>query len=114
MAIFIIKKMGDPFPRTSDIGIVLEGVEVLNNLTSVASAFAFLLGLTYALNLSYPKDLKLTFEVLQKVFMQLDDQKMSAKVQSLNTKLYKLQWAKHSYLSQHYSTSLIFLLFHKC
>ena len=50
-----------------------------------------LLGLIYALNLSYPQKLKLTFEVIQKVFMGLEDQKMSPKVQSLNTKLYKSQ-----------------------
>ena len=89
MAIFIVRKDGDPLRHPEDIGVVIEGVEVLNNLASVASAFAMLLGLIYALNLNYPQKLKLTFEVIQKVFMGLEDQKMSPKVQSLNTKLYK-------------------------
>ena len=91
MAIFIVRKDSDPLRHPEDIGVVIEGVEVLNNLASVASAFAMLLGLIYAVNLSYPQKLKLTFEVIQKVFMGLEDQKMSPKVQSLNTKLYKSQ-----------------------
>uniref|UniRef100_A0A8D3B9M8 Uncharacterized protein n=1 Tax=Scophthalmus maximus TaxID=52904 RepID=A0A8D3B9M8_SCOMX len=62
-----------------DIGIVIEGVEVLNQLTSVASACALLLGLIYALNLAYPKPLRFTFEALQKIIMQLEQHKMSPK-----------------------------------
>lgn len=55
MAVFVICKEGEglqvPF---EDIGIVIEGMEVLNELTSVASVCALLLGLIYALNLAYP------------------------------------------------------------
>ncbi|KAK7916387.1 hypothetical protein WMY93_012148 [Mugilogobius chulae] len=70
-----------------DIGVVIEGVEVLNGLSSVASACALLLGLIYVLNLAYPKSLRFTFEVFQKVIMELEPQKMSPKVSSLYGKL---------------------------
>lgn len=49
------------------------------------SACALLLGLI--LNLSYPKPLHFTFEVLQKIIMELDQQKMSPKVHNLYGRL---------------------------
>ncbi|XP_047184123.1 uncharacterized protein si:ch73-321d9.2 [Scophthalmus maximus] len=45
MAVFVIRKEGEGLQEPpEDIGIVIEGVEVLNQLTSVASACALLLG----------------------------------------------------------------------
>ncbi|KAK1895767.1 DNA gyrase subunit A [Dissostichus eleginoides] len=88
MAVFVIRKEGEGLQEPlADIGIIIEGVEVLNELPSVASACALLLGLLYALNIAYPKPLHFTFEVLQKIIMQLDQHKMSAKVQSLYGRL---------------------------
>ena len=88
MAVFVIRKEGEGLLEPPvDIGIVIEGVEVLHELTSVASACALLLGLIYALNLAYPKPFRFTFEVLQKIFMQLDQHKMSPKIQHLCNKL---------------------------
>nr|XP_023646334.1 uncharacterized protein LOC111832844 isoform X2 [Paramormyrops kingsleyae] len=66
--------------------IILEGTEVLADL-DVPRACALLMGLIYALNLSYPKELKNTFEVFQKIFLELDDLKSSPKVMSLKSKL---------------------------
>ncbi|KAK1150595.1 hypothetical protein AOXY_G33590 [Acipenser oxyrinchus oxyrinchus] len=43
-----------------DVGIAIEGAEVLSGISSVAQACTFLMGLIYALNLSYPKELKCT------------------------------------------------------
>ncbi|XP_032429553.1 uncharacterized protein LOC116726778 [Xiphophorus hellerii] len=84
MAVFVIRKEGEGLKEPpEDIGIVIEGVEVLHDLTSVASACALLLGLIYSLNLAYPKALRFTFEVFQKIFMQLEQHKMSPKVQNL-------------------------------
>lgn len=51
--------------KVEDIGIVLEGIKVLQNLDNVTLAVAMLFGLMYALNLSYPADLRYTFEVIQ-------------------------------------------------
>ncbi|XP_013855636.1 uncharacterized protein LOC106511420 [Austrofundulus limnaeus] len=73
--------------RFADVGVVLEGVEVLHNLQSVSHAFVMLYGLIYALNLSYPKSLTRTFEVYQKILMDLDSTKLSPKVQALKTQI---------------------------
>lgn len=59
MAVFVIREEEDPFKPPNDIGIIIEGVEVLNELPSVAHGCARLIfGLIYALNLSYPGELK--------------------------------------------------------
>ncbi|KAL7861551.1 hypothetical protein SRHO_G00129920 [Serrasalmus rhombeus] len=91
MAVLAIRGEGEGLREPpEDIGIVIEGVEVLHELTSVASACALLLGLIYVLNLAYPKPLRFTFEVLQKIIMQLDQHKMSIKVQNLYGRLQSL------------------------
>ncbi|KAJ3594246.1 hypothetical protein NHX12_006577, partial [Muraenolepis orangiensis] len=66
IAVFVIR---DAQAAPKDIGIILEGQEVVNKLVSVANAVAILLGFLYALNLEYPKTLKFTFQYIQKVFM---------------------------------------------
>ena len=60
---------------------------VLHELRYVPFAVAMLLALVYALNLSYPRELRYTFEALQKIIMKLDGNKLSAKVQALKTLL---------------------------
>ncbi|KAE8289473.1 hypothetical protein D5F01_LYC11174 [Larimichthys crocea] len=86
--IFVMRHEGaEPGDAPEDVGIILEGVEVLNNLGSVPFAVAMLLALVYALNLSYPPELKYTFEALQKIIMELDDSRLSRKVQALKTYL---------------------------
>ena len=57
-------------------------------MPSVETAFAMLFRLIYALNLKYPKELQSTFEVVQKVLMELEGKKMSAKVNRLTTQLF--------------------------
>ena len=55
MAVFVIRKEGQGCQEPpEDIGIIIEGVEVLSGLTSVASACALLLGYIYAISLAYP------------------------------------------------------------
>lgn len=72
---------------STEIGIVLEGVEVVTGLGTIDRACCVLLGLIYDLNLSYPKPLKYTFEVFQKVFLELDSTKLSVRVNGLKIKL---------------------------
>uniref|UniRef100_A0A3B5M245 Uncharacterized protein n=1 Tax=Xiphophorus couchianus TaxID=32473 RepID=A0A3B5M245_9TELE len=61
LGIFVIRPEGaEAADAHLDVGIVLEGVEVMNSLGSVLFAIVMLLGLIYALNLSYPQEL---FEV---------------------------------------------------
>lgn len=57
------------------------------NVGNVPFAVAMLLGLVSTLKLSHPKELKNTFEVLQKIIMELDGNKLSNKVQVLKTLL---------------------------
>lgn len=67
MAVFVIRKEAEGLQEPpEDIGIVIEGVEVLHELTLVASACVTPLGLIYALNLANTKHFRFTFEVLQK------------------------------------------------
>ncbi|KAG1944971.1 hypothetical protein F2P79_013887 [Pimephales promelas] len=65
MAVYVIRKEGgEHHEPPADIGVVIEGVKVLNELPSFTSACALLLGMIYIINLAYPKPLRFTFEVL--------------------------------------------------
>ncbi|XP_030258227.1 uncharacterized protein LOC115572365 [Sparus aurata] len=73
LGIFAIKMEGaEPADGLADVGIITEGLEVLHDLDNIANAVAILFGLMYSLDLSYPTNLKYTFEVLQKLVMELD------------------------------------------
>ncbi|XP_028460248.1 uncharacterized protein LOC114572697 [Perca flavescens] len=79
---------GDATTPPADVGIVIEGAEILHNLGDIACACALLMGVIYALDLSYPKELKALFEVLQNMFLQMDACRLSTKVQLPKNKLY--------------------------
>ncbi|XP_076733876.1 uncharacterized protein LOC143414098 [Maylandia zebra] len=68
-----------------NVSAIIEGTEILEDC--VTNACLLLMGVIYAANLSYPLKLKYTFEVFQKLFLELDILKMSPKVQSLHKKL---------------------------
>lgn len=104
MAIFVFRD-GDALSPPEDIGLIIDGVEVLSELSSVASACAMLFGLIYTLNLSYPVELKYTFETFQKIVMDIESRQMSRRVQNLCVKLQEwvnialwenLNWLNHS------------------
>ena len=85
LKIFVVSRDEDGFDKQA--GIAIEGAEVLF-VSNVTTACIYLMGLIYALELSYPKALKFTFEVFQKLFLDLDaSQKMSPKVYDLSIKL---------------------------
>ncbi|CAL8318205.1 unnamed protein product [Merluccius merluccius] len=86
MAIFVLRD-DDALSPPMDIGLVVDGVEVLNDLSSIASSCAMLFGLTYALNLSYPVELKYTFETFKKIIMDIESRQMSRRIQNLSAKL---------------------------
>lgn len=70
-----------------DIGIVVDGIRVLTALDNFPKDCSMLVGLAYALNLAYPKELRYTFEVFQKLLLRVDFSKLSPKVNSLKNKL---------------------------
>ncbi|XP_060716492.1 uncharacterized protein LOC132839498 isoform X2 [Tachysurus vachellii] len=89
MGIYITRLEGSEMEDSlGDVGVVLEGHKVLQNLCSVPYAAAMLMGLIYGLNLSYPPELRYTFEALQKLILGLDGNKLSNKVQTLKSKLF--------------------------
>ncbi|MEQ2261754.1 hypothetical protein XENORESO_015224 [Xenotaenia resolanae] len=70
-----------------DVAIVLEANIVIRHLCDLPSAFMTLMGLMYVLN--YPKDLKYTFEVIQRLFLGIGIDSCSARVHSLKNTLFK-------------------------
>ncbi len=85
MGVYIILKEGALLD--DDPQVLIEGVEVLSDLSSIAPACALLFGLIYCLNLSYLPELRLTFKVLQKIFLNLNGQRLSSKAQFLRNNL---------------------------
>ncbi|XP_053091574.1 uncharacterized protein LOC128318619 isoform X2 [Pangasianodon hypophthalmus] len=76
-----------------NVAIVLEEEVVMDNLGDSIKAFILLFGLLYALNIEYPKDLRYTFEAVQKIFVNLGSE-CTARVQSLKNKLLQLQFKR--------------------
>ncbi|XP_074492734.1 uncharacterized protein LOC141781736 isoform X3 [Sebastes fasciatus] len=85
MKIYNIKTNTSEVP--GDIGIVIEGMKVLTALGNFPRACSLLVGLAYAVNLAYPKELRYTLEVFQKLFLKLDCLNLSPKVNSVKNKL---------------------------
>ncbi|XP_073348097.1 uncharacterized protein [Pagrus major] len=86
VGIYVVKEHASS-DEVEDIGIVLEGIKVLQDLDNVALAVAMLFGLMYVLNLSYPANLRYTFEVIQKIWIELDGDKLSNKALTLKNRL---------------------------
>ncbi|XP_021323482.1 uncharacterized protein [Danio rerio] len=82
MTLFVTRE-SDALTRALDISIVIDCVEVLNELPSVACPCAMMFGLIYALNLKYPEGLKYIFETFQKIIMDLESRQMSRRVPNL-------------------------------
>uniref|UniRef100_A0A1A8P6D2 Uncharacterized protein n=1 Tax=Nothobranchius rachovii TaxID=451742 RepID=A0A1A8P6D2_9TELE len=82
----IYSNRGAPDNGISDVGIIIEGMVILQDLDNVALATAMLFGLFYSLNMTCPSQLRYTFGVLQKMVMELHATQLSRKAQNLNTK----------------------------
>ncbi|KAG1949506.1 hypothetical protein F2P79_011428 [Pimephales promelas] len=71
----------------SDLTIVIKENQVMEGCGSRTKACILLMGLIYAINIEYPKELKNTFEAFQKLFWEIDGAKLPKKVHSLKNKL---------------------------
>uniref|UniRef100_A0A671W8P0 Uncharacterized protein n=1 Tax=Sparus aurata TaxID=8175 RepID=A0A671W8P0_SPAAU len=91
MGIFVINKEGEEAGHYDDIGIFVEGVVILDNIGSIARACAMMLGVIYALNLAYPKELRYYYEYIQKVLFRMDGEKLSPRVLGLKNKTAAVQ-----------------------
>ncbi|KAL6463315.1 hypothetical protein MHYP_G00277060 [Metynnis hypsauchen] len=69
-----------------DVSILLDGAEILPGCCNTAKACVLLLGPIYALNLASSPTLRYTFEVLQKLFLELDVIKLPPKILCKNVK----------------------------
>ena len=69
----VIADAGAPtsFQTVTNYAVVLGEAIVLTDLPDLPTAFAFLFGLLYALNIEFPKELRYTFETIQHIFMGL-------------------------------------------
>lgn len=55
MGLYVIQKeSADDEGKPEDVGVVIEGVELLCELRSISFGCAMLFGVIYTLNLSYP------------------------------------------------------------
>ncbi|XP_048880258.1 sterile alpha motif domain-containing protein 3-like [Brienomyrus brachyistius] len=87
--LLVAEDVKEPLPASyNDIAIVVEEIIVIRHLRDVPSAFVNLMGLLYILNIDYPKDLKYTFEVIQRLFMGIGLDACTARVHSLKNKLF--------------------------
>lgn len=86
--LLVVENVMDPLPAFyNEVALVIEEEVVMRHLSDVPNAFLNLMGLVYALNLDYPKELKFTFEVIQRLFIGLGSDSCTAKVHSLKSKL---------------------------
>ncbi|XP_041934950.1 uncharacterized protein LOC121697482 isoform X2 [Alosa sapidissima] len=75
-----------PYPTVVNVAVVLEEEVVMDNLGDFTNALMMLFGLLYALNMEYPKDLRYTFEAVQKILLNLGKE-CTARIQSFKNKL---------------------------
>uniref|UniRef100_A0A4W6E2B0 Uncharacterized protein n=1 Tax=Lates calcarifer TaxID=8187 RepID=A0A4W6E2B0_LATCA len=61
----------DTPPSINSIAIILEGNIVMDEIPTTSQALCLLFGLIYALHLDYPKGMKNTFVLIQKILLNL-------------------------------------------
>ena len=70
-----------------NVALVVEEKIILHDLRDVSTGFAMLLGAIYCLNLEYPRNMKYSFEFLQRVVMNIKPDQCSARIHGLRNKM---------------------------
>lgn len=70
-----------------DTSVFLEEEVILTDLKDIPHAAVFLMGLLFAPNMDYPKELRYTFEIIQKVLMNMGGGQCSSLVHGLRNRL---------------------------
>lgn len=70
-----------------DVAVVVEEKIILHDLRDVPTGFAMLMGAIYCLNLEYPRNMRYSFEFLQRVIMSVKPDQCSARIHGLRNKL---------------------------
>ncbi|XP_057192279.1 sterile alpha motif domain-containing protein 3-like isoform X2 [Triplophysa rosa] len=84
----VVADVTDPIPcSSSDVALVIEEAVVLRGLGDIPNAYVNMMGLLYALNINYPKNLRYTFEVIQRLLMNISADTCSSRVHSLKNTL---------------------------
>ena len=91
MAVFVFRENSSLLQQPKEIGIIIDGVEVLTELPSAAAGVVMLFRLYYAPNMEYLQGFRFTLEALQKILMELGSNKMSSKIRKLNGELHTTQ-----------------------
>lgn len=79
----VLRVMSEDLPPViCSNSIILEGNIVMDDIPTTSEAICLLFGLIYALHLDYPKGMKKTFEFIQKMLLNLGQQKLSPKLQN--------------------------------
>ncbi|KAE8288311.1 hypothetical protein D5F01_LYC12176 [Larimichthys crocea] len=79
VGVFMVKDGED----ITDTAVVLEEAVIMNNQHDLPRAIALLMGLLFSLNIDYPNKLKYTFEMIQKVLMNIGGGQCSSLVHGL-------------------------------
>lgn len=79
--------MEEPCQPPKDIKVGTDDGTVLNEFPSVKHARAMLASFIYALNFSYPGEIKYVLDALQKISMQIEQKKIPWRFSSLSFRL---------------------------
>ncbi|XP_048859457.1 uncharacterized protein LOC125726959 [Brienomyrus brachyistius] len=74
--------------RPVSTAIIIEGGIVMDDVRDLPLAVCLLFGLSYALHLDYPKNMKNTFNFIQQVMLDLGSKSLKPKLQTLKNQLF--------------------------
>ncbi|MEQ2235028.1 hypothetical protein ILYODFUR_037442, partial [Ilyodon furcidens] len=71
----------------ASLKIIIEGEVVMDNIQDLPKAMCVLFGLSNTMHLNYPRSMKLTFQFIQQVLLELGHSEIKPKLQTLKNQL---------------------------